>query len=491
MDPTAEQAEAVATYGDGVDLVIQAGAGCGKTSTLRLIAQSDRRARIQAVAYNKAAAADLARSFPSNAVCQTGHALAFNPKYLPRLNMPRQTALQAGQALDVMRVLGREHGAPTPHVVADTGSPVPFPTRRIMRLALDTVETWCHSADADITARHLPAVVNLGRAEAREQLAALVLPVARAAWADLEREDGAVRMTHDHYLKMWARSVPRLACDVLMLDEGQDTNDVLYDVIRRQDHAQRVVVGDSAQQIYEWRGARDALARFIKAGAEELLLSQSFRFGPAVASEANAWLYWVGGPLRLRGHDATESLVEDVPDPDAILCRTNAGAMGVVLEALAAGRRTALVGGSGPIKMLAYAARDLQAGKPTDHPELSGFGTWGQLGEYAEEEDGSMRVLVDLVDQHGPDRILGAVDRLVGEDQAELVVSTAHRSKGREWSSVRIHGDFRPPKPDPRSGAVTIRREEARLAYVAVTRARHRLDCEALAWRDTVTAVTD
>jgi len=490
MQPTAEQAEVVDTYGDGIDLCVQAGAGCGKTSTLKLIARSDKRARIQAIAYNKSAAADMARAFPPNANCRTGHSLAFEPKYMARLKAPRQSAHQTAKDLRVEQILGIERAA-APEVDGDTGTKLPFTAKRITRLALDTVTAWCHSADRDITARHIPPVVNLTKPDAREQLAALVLPIASTIWDDLCQESGVVRLDHDHYLKRWALSHPRIQADVILLDEGQDTNDVLYDVIQRQDHAQRIVVGDSAQQIYEWRGARDALGQFVRAGAAELLLSQSFRFGPAIAAQANQWLFLVGGPLRLHGHDATESTVGEVLDPDAILCRSNAGAMGVVLDAVATGRRTALVGGGGDLQRLAWAARDLQAGKPTDHPELCGFGSWAELREYAEEDGGSLRVLVELVAAHGPDRILAAVDQLVEENRAELVVSTAHKSKGREWSSVRIHADFRPPKPDAASGAVVLRREEARLAYVAVTRARHRLDCAALAWRDTVTAVTD
>ncbi|MCM2394448.1 3'-5' exonuclease, partial [Streptomyces albipurpureus] len=269
------------------------------------------------------------------------------------------------------------------------------------------------------------------------------------------------------------------------------TNDVLAAVLLAQDHAQRIAVGDSSQAIYEWRGARDALQGFVSAlDCPELTLSQSFRFGPPIADEANLWLHIIGAPLRLTGFDGCESTVGQVSDPDAILCRTNAGAMGIVMEALAAGRKTALVGGGGDIKRLAWAAEALQSGKPTDHPELLAFPSWDAVREYAEEEDGALRVLVKLIDEHGTGRIAAAADALASEDAAELVVSTAHRSKGREWPRVRIHSDFRAPKPDQKTGNVILRREEGRLAYVAVTRAREQLDSTALSWVHTITAVT-
>jgi hypothetical protein len=219
-------------------------------------------------------------------------------------------------------------------------------------------------------------------------------------------------------------------------------------------------------------------------------LSQSFRFGQPIADVANDWLYHVGTPLRLTGWPAAESTVGPVNEPDAVLCRTNAGAIGIVLEALGAGRKTALVGGGGELKRLAWAAESLQDGRPTDHPELLAFPSWAAVREYADEEDGSLRVLVKLIDDYGTKSIIAAADSLASEDAADLVVSTAHKAKGREWPKVRIHSDFQPPKPDPETGLRILRREEARLAYVAVTRARQQLDCDALAWIDTITAVT-
>ncbi|WHX19802.1 UvrD-helicase domain-containing protein [Streptomyces malaysiensis subsp. malaysiensis] len=494
MDPTPEQAEAIASYGDGLDLVLQAGAGCGKSSTLKMIALSDTRRSMVYVAYNKSIATDAQKSFPSNAACATAHSLAFRAigvNYAHRLNGPRQTAHDAAQVLNVPRLIGDPVGVP--QIVGDMGEKVAMTSRRIMRYALETVTRFCYSADPEITARHLPRTPGMRSRETLEQLGALVLPVARAAWEDIVRPDGALKFQHDHYLKLWALGRPKLDADVVLLDEGQDTNDVVSAVIRAQEHAQRIVVGDSAQQIYEWRGANDALAKFAADGALELTLSQSFRFGPAVAEAANAWLYVIDAPLRLRGFEPVPSRLAPLDDPDAVLCRTNAGAMAVVMDALASGHRVALVGGGGDMQRLARAAAALMSGRETDHPELTAFASWQQVREYAEQEaDGAdLRVLVKLIDEHGPEAIIAATERLVPENQAQLVVSTAHRSKGREWPKVRIHSDFRPPSPDPVTKNVTIRREEARLAYVAVTRAREVLDNTALAWVSQITAVSD
>ncbi|SFF12046.1 UvrD/REP helicase N-terminal domain-containing protein [Actinacidiphila alni] len=487
VDPTPEQAEAIATYGDGLDLVLQAGAGCGKSSTLKLIAKSDPRRSMTYIAYNRSIAADAKRSFPGNVVAKTGHGLAFDPRYLPRIQRPVQTALDAAKALGIERLTGGVQ-----RVLTDQGKQHALTSKVVMRMALDTLGRFCHGADDEIARRHVPRYDNLTAPETRDRIAELVLPVARLAWSDITSgDDGALKMSHDHYLKIWALSHPRIESDVVLLDEAQDTNDVLARVLLDQEHSQRIAVGDSAQQIYEWRGAKDALATFERElGAEVRTLSQSFRFGQPIADEANAWLYHVGTPLRLTGWPTAESVVGPVEEPDAVLCRTNGGAVGIVMEAIGAGRKTALVGGGIELKKLAWAAEALQSGRTTDHPDFIAFDSWAAVREYAEEEDGSLRVLVKLIDDYGTKSIIGAADALASEDAAELVVSTVHKAKGREWPKVQIHHDFQPPKPDPETGLRVLRREEARLAYVAVTRARQQLDCDALAWIDTITAVT-
>ena len=62
---------------------------------------------------------------------------------------------------------------------------------------------------------------------------------------------------------MWALTEPKIDADFLFLDEAQDTNPVLEEVFAAQrGHAQLVMVGDSAQAIYGWRGARDVMTGF-------------------------------------------------------------------------------------------------------------------------------------------------------------------------------------------------------------------------------------
>jgi hypothetical protein len=289
-----------------------------------------------------------------------------------------------------------------------------------------------------------------------------LVPLARRAWADLSDPEGRLRFTHDCYLKLWQLSGPRLAAEYVLLDEAQDANPVVAAIVDRQHHAQRILVGDRCQAIYGWRGAIDAMSRF--AAEQRLCLSQSFRFGPAIAAEANKWLQLLDAPLRLRGFGRISSTVGPIACPDAVLCRTNAEAVRQLLVAADAGRKVALVGGGGEIRRLAEAACSLRAGVGTDHPELFVFRTWGEVQEYVEQDAGGsdLKVFVQLIDTYGPEVVIDIIDRLSREEAAEVVVSTAHKAKGREWASVRIAADF----PEPRNGTAPaqVPRADAMLA---------------------------
>jgi superfamily I DNA/RNA helicase len=479
MNPTDEQTAAADAFNAGDHLALQAGAGTGKTTTLTLLARTTKR-RGRYLAYNRAIAQDATARFPASVQCKTAHALAYaavGHHYARRLNAPRRPAWQTGHALGITKDIR----------IGDRD----LSQKALSNTTLRTVARFCHTADEEITRHHVPHLRGLENKDLHVELAAHIVPFARKAWSDLQNpDDGCVRVDHDHYLKIWALTRPKLAADFLLLDEAQDTNPVVEQIfLDQRSHAQLVMVGDSAQAIYHWRGAKDVMTGF---DGTHLALSQSFRFGPRLAQEANRWLHIAGAPIRLTGTPTVPTELGPVACPDAVLCRTNVGAMAQVMALMAAGHRVALAGGGESLRALALAARDLKEGRRTSHPELLLFPTWGELQDYAAHDPAGrdLQPLVDLVDKHGTDAILDAVSGLAPEQQAEVTISTAHKAKGREWPCVTIADDFTPPKhsdqEDDNGCAVPgpIDDSEARLAYVAVTRTRRRLDMGGLSWID-------
>lgn len=471
FSPTDEQRHALDLFSTGDSLAIEAGAGTGKTSTLLLLADAMSGKRGQYVSFNKAIAVEAGGKFPAHVACSTAHSLAMRSvgrQYAHRLNGARMTSPQIARQLDV-----------DPLVLTVDGERRTLAAGFLAGHVMRAVERFCQSADTEVQLRHFPYLdgIDVERGWTNnDAVRRELLPAARAAWRDLLNPDGRLPYSHSHYLKAWHLSGPVIPSDVVFFDEAQDANPVLLDVVAQQsDHAQLVWVGDTQQQIYEFTGAVNALAR-VDSDARAFL-TQSFRFGPAIADRANEVLSMLDAELRLTGTSSIDSRLDTLDEPDAVLCRTNAAAVSTVLRAQRHGQRVHLIGGSGEVTRFARAVVDLQQRGSTSHPELACFASWGEVRHYVENDPlgSELRLMVNLCDEFSPETIIAALDRMIPERDAQLVVSTAHKSKGREWGRVQLGSDF--PDPDKREPSDA----ELRLLYVAATRAQLVLDDSAVA----------
>jgi hypothetical protein len=479
ISPTAEQTAALNQFLFGDHLAIEAGAGTGKTSTLQLIAESTT-GRGQYLAFNRAIVDEARRKMPDNVASSTAHGLAMRSvgrAYAPRLKSPRQRGDQIARHLGI-----------DPMVITYGAQRKVLQPGYLASLVARTINVFCTTADPVPDAqRHCPYVdgIDVPRMDGsrgyanNDKLRTWIADAVQLAWADLQKvEGGKLRFEHGHYLKMWQLSKPRLPVDFVLFDEAQDASPVMLDVVARQaDHAQLVFVGDSQQAIYEFTGAVNALAKVP--ASHRVLLTQSFRFGPAIAARANQVLTELGTDMRLRGLPSIDSVVAPLYDPRCILTRTNATAVNHVLAAQKAGKHVHLMGGGTEVVAFAKAAGDLMAGRQTWHQELHCFTTWGEVQAYVEQDpQGSdLALMVSLVDTYGVATIIEALDKMCPEIAADVVVSTAHKAKGREWPTVQLADDF----PDPRQSFdvmmdPTLAAPELRLIYVACTRASEHLD---------------
>lgn len=238
-----------------------------------------------------------------------------------------------------------------------------------------------------------------------------------------------------------------------------------------QDHT---YVADGIVTHNSWRGAINALD-IVDAAVPRTFLTQSWRFGPVIATVANKVLARLNAPLRLTGNPAVADELYQTgraPTPRAVLCRTNGAAVEALLGYQERGMAPHLVGGSEDIVRFAEAAIRLQAGERVSHPDLACFETWREVQDYVADDPGGsdLRTMVKMLDDYGPQIVMDALSGLIAEDAADVIISTAHRSKGREWPSVRLGPDFEVQEGAP------IPPGELRLLYVACTRARERLD---------------
>jgi len=464
MRPTDEQQDIIDVFNVGSDLVIEAGAGVGKSTQLKMIGRSTQR-RGRVLYFNRAPAVEAQRTFPHNVVCSTGHSLAWwamkGRPFMDRLDGPKVTA----------KSIAEDHLGITRWVKIPNRKPIS--TWKIASLAVQTVTRFCYSDDVEVKGRHVPFVEGADMGVVRRE----VLPFAREIWDDLQRPQGFAEFTPDHYMKIWALGDPKIEADWLAVDEAQDTNPCLASVVRKQDHLQRVFVGDSQQRLYSWRGSVDVMSEFDQ--FEVRYLTQSFRFGDAVAEEANRWLDYLEAPLRLRGLPSISSRLDYVEQPDAILCRTNADVMEQAMAAQDRGMDVAVVGGTQDIYDFAGAVDQLRLNGKTSHRELSIFKTWMDVQAYVRDESpgGSFGTSVRLIERYGTDVVRSVAARCVDPRKADLVVSTVHKVKGLEWAKVLLDPHI---APDQASDQENMSKGELMIGYVATTRAKEVLDATAI-----------
>jgi hypothetical protein len=513
--PTAEQAAIIDAARSGVKvLVVQAGAGTGKTSTDVMLAES-LGGRGQYTAFNAPLVAEAKTKMPAHVAVNTIHSLAFRAeghKYAARLGRGRV------KSEEVAKMLGLEA--------------LEFAGKRLAPgflagQVMGAVRRFCNSADVEVGEQHFSRVEGLDmpgpdgqRTHANNSaLRAALVPFARRAWEDIRNPYGRLPFSHDCYAKIWQLNYPVISADYLLVDEAQDLVPRDLAIITAQ-KCQVILVGDDAQTIYAWRGCVNAMSAFPD--APRLLLSQSFRFGPAIAAVANAVLETLEEPtaLRLKGLKTIQSRViaqetkyersastavdglGPVSGPElqraamgrvdernatggrtsqtnpvngtggglaTILCRTNAAAVAALLTGMRECKRPFLVGGGADVVKFVEGALAIKEGRGTSHPELACFSTWAEVEEYAKADEGEdLRLMVKLIKEFGCRAILDALRRMPDESQADFVISTAHKAKGREWDRVRLAADF---PPLSKCGDA-----EKKLVYVAVTRAKLVLD---------------
>jgi superfamily I DNA/RNA helicase len=255
-------------------------------------------------------------------------------------------------------------------------------------------------------------------------------------------------------------------------------------------HSDIIVVGDDFQAIYAWRGAVSALSRIQ---AETLYLTQSFRFGQAVADVANGILSrYFALPKRMQGTGQTEVGYVDTRKRHTIVSRTNSHLFKRASE-LCQHARLHIAGSNGngelPIfgtLMDIYHLWRNQKFEIRD-PEVKCFESYEQAKSLAESEmlDHEYAVALRIVEEFGttiPKRIediKAAMEYDPG--QSDVYLTTTHKAKGGEWDRVIVADDF--PKLFDKNGNLIplgfdegqLDPQEINLIYVAATRAKQQL----------------
>lgn len=449
---------------------IRAFAGAGKTSTLVGWAEAHPDETLLYLCFNKSVEMEAKGRFPRNVVCRTGHALAYQAvgsKYQRKLTGNLRVT-------DIAKLTGGNNWS-------------------LAKDILGTLNNFMASASVKIGLEHYPRDIASKEKKTtaqRRQMESAIMQAAAIWGRMIDIHDLAAQANHDLYLKVWTLTRPDLSQRFtrIAIDEAQDTNPVLSSLLQaqREHGCSIIVVGDPHQQLYRFRGAEDALEAPWLDGAEDHYITESFRFGPAIAHVANAILELKGENRKLIGRGEASFVKRELPADlphHCFLHRTVAGVIETALGHIQTPGKIFWVGG-----IDSYALTDLEdlnylrmgeRSKIKSQKLTKDYQSFSHYTDVANEiKDAEMRRLVRIVESYKENipAMVAALRAKTTTDELDAVitVSTVHKSKGLQWDWVKVCDDFSfdpfaeedELEVDPKD-----RDDELNLLYVASTRA--------------------
>ncbi len=439
------------------NLKIHALAGTGKTSTLRAISANLASKKILYLAFNKTVQMEASSSFPRNVSARTIHSLAY--RFMGIFDGGWQTKLARRWTLkDYAKFLDRD-----------------LNSSRMMKAITclkEALKEFQNSSDRIPSSKHIPSEEWQGIQSPLEKqwICNLVDMQAPRLWeAMIDSHNLECPITHDTYLKLWQLSNPKITgIDVIMLDEAQDANPVMVDILKQQ-KSRLILVGDTWQQIYSFRGAVNAM-KSMHAPLTSFL-TQSFRFGQDIADLANEVLKLRSAEKFLRGHPKKLSALGpiDLGKKHTVIFRTNIELLEEAVDLASNRFRIHIVGSLERTAALVLDVYALFSGSKVKDAKLRVFKTWSDLEDNMDIiDDLELKKSFQFVKRYAYEvpKMIQTVKKAdaISPEASDIILTTGHKSKGQEWDYVRVSEDF----------YEAIRKgddEEWNLLYVAFTRA--------------------
>ena len=449
---------------------IEAVAGASKTTTLTMIANEIVKPSIY-LAFNKATADEGAARFPKHVNCCTTHSVAFGEfgrELLHKLNRPKGHYVNvAGTGSEIAKMYKIQPVFQGDKCIVTSAAVGMFVKQSVARFE--------QSSDKELSLKHVVYNEHIGKN--------VVCTLSKRLWKDRTNLKSSVLATHDTYLKLWQLSEPTLEYSVIYVDEFQDSTECVIDIIKRQKHSKVIIVGDSKQAIYQWRGSINGLSSF---DAVECKLSKSFRFGTAIANVAQKILK--NNTIVLGSENIPSEIGEvDRAQQYTMLFRTNSALLEAAVDAIEAKIPicieidvkdfVALLNSS-----MALYSMDVKSVK---HEKVLPYADWEAFKEGA-KEDAELNRMVQLIRSGKAMRSIALLEQHINIKDYLILFTTAHKSKGREWNQVILSNDF--PSHYKENGEwVGLKEMEENLLYVAATRAKMVLEInqsvkEAIEW---------
>ena len=402
--------------------VITALAGAGKSRVLGEYAHRNPHRKWSYLAFNKAMALTASREMPLTD-CRTLHSLAFS-----KFGAAHEDRIGAPWRLE--RVLGWAGQKASPDLAA---------------LWVSVVFRFMASADSEINVSHIPFSDWKKWQEktgATSEDAKQIVAAATRIWEGVISPGSDLPMELDATVKLMQLSGlnPFSKGASLLVDEAQDLTPCIRSWL---DSLPLPIIraGDPYQSIYGWR-MQGLSTPWLGHADIERWLCGSWRFGSEIAALASRPLGFLGCPHTIIGMGGPTKVDSAPTDTGVLLARTRAGLLAQAIKEASHGRKIS-------IEQAPWLAHAIKSGAPEDDLVSMEDKSWEKVAI------DNRKLLANSVATNG------------------LVLMTAHASKGGTFDTVRLADDFSwPPKRQSEDGSIA---EEARVLYVALTRAKKHL----------------
>ena len=485
--PTPEQSAIVSATHAGTSLMVNAYAGCGKTSTIELLAQAvPASTSALALAFNVKIKKALEGRLPANFTTCTLNGLGHSAWGRAIGRSMAVDDRKLGKAVTATAKNLREDLTPEDWggvlCIAKRAMQIGLVPKASHGLVPDQPEVWSAIADeCYVIPRDAPRLCDLASQ-------ALSLSISQSFAGLLSYDDQIYMPTL--FGGKWERF------PFVVVDERQDLSPLNHQQLKAVSTEQVVAVGDSKQAIYAFRGAdtMDSLQEKLERSWLDLPLATTFRCPKAIVARCQehapgftAWHTNPEGEIRSildQPWSIGDILGEHAsPNSLAVLCRNNAPLLRLAFK---------LIRKLIPCHML---GKDIGRGLgaltkkicPEDSTPIDLFA--GKLRQWSEvqlslaranEDDKKIESLTDRLDciravlGSAPARSAGELRAVLADlfagAGAGITLSTGHRAKGLEWPIVLHLDPWRiPARSALRRGGHELQ-QELNLEYVISTR---------------------